>query len=268
MAMSFDKFLQRISLPSLPKEPLERLQMLHRAMVLNVPFENIAILEGCAISLDPMDIYAKVVGRGRGGYCFELNGLFAWALETLGYSVERLLGRVWVKDVPSPLLTHMALRVMVGNQPYLCDVGFGGGTLREPLPWCLEQSVVQGPDTFRLTTIDNGETMLARFAPDGWRDQYSLLPCAVRPQDSIPANHYTSTHPNSIFCRIPMAAINRADGRIALRERTLRIVGANGERERQLQTFSELHQVLEEYFGLGDVEAEALQRRIQGIFTG
>lgn len=266
--MNLETFLRRLNLHVLPDDPLERLRTLHRAMVLNVPFENIAILEGCAISLEPPDIYAKVVERGRGGYCFELNGLFAWALETLGYSVDRLLGRVWVKDLPNPLLTHMALRVMVGDQPYLCDVGFGGGTLREPLPWRLEQPVVQGPDTFRLTTIDNGETMLGRLAPDGWRDQYSMLPCAVRPQDYILANQYTSTHPDSIFGRIPMAAINRGDGRVALRERTLRIVGANGERERQLLTFSELHQVLEEYFGLGDVEAEALQRRIQGIFTG
>ncbi|QEM69989.1 arylamine N-acetyltransferase [Geobacter sp. FeAm09] len=265
--MAFDRFLQRIGLTSLPAAPLERLRELHRAMVLRVPFENLAILEGCAISLEPADILAKVVERGRGGYCFELNSLFAWALETLGYSVERLLGRVWVNGAPAPLPTHMAIRVTVAGTTYLCDAGFGGGTLREPLPWRLEQPFAQGSDTFRLTAAANGETMLARLSDNGWRDLYSLLPCTVRSQDYIPANHYTSTHPDSIFTQLPMAALNREDGRVTLRGRTLRIVEGTGEREVPLQTITGLVQALEDYFGLAGLDVAALEARLQGVFA-
>jgi N-hydroxyarylamine O-acetyltransferase len=184
--MNLPLFLKRIGLQSLPDAPLERLLTLHRAMPRTVPFENMAILEGKKISLEPAAIYAKVVEQGRGGYCFELNALLAAALESLGYRVERLIGRVWANGAPAPPLTHMTLRVTVAGRAFLCDVGFGGGTLRDPLPWDIGKTVLQSPDCFRLEETDNGETMLVRLAGDSWKNVYSLLPCTMRAQISRP----------------------------------------------------------------------------------
>ncbi|NJD92302.1 MAG: arylamine N-acetyltransferase [Geobacter sp.] len=264
--MQIDPFLKRIGVQSLPDSALEGLQTLHRAMTRTVPFENIAILEGKTISLAPDALYAKVVEQGRGGYCFELNSLFAGVLEYLGYAVERRIGRVWANGAPAPPLTHMTLRVTVAGQAYLCDVGFGGGGLREPLPWEIGAVGHQLPDSFRLDGTDNGETMLSRLTGEGWKSLYSLLPCSMRPQDYLPANHYTSTHPDSFFTQAPVAALNTADGRITLRGRVMRRVGANGESERELLNQEELFQVLTEDFGLSNLNEAALGHRLSGLF--
>jgi N-hydroxyarylamine O-acetyltransferase len=264
--MNIDPFLTRIGVQSLPESPLTRLQVLHRAMTQTVPFENLAVLEGQKISLDPKAVFTKVVERGRGGYCFELNTLLAEVLDLLGYKVERLLGRVWANGAASPPLTHMTLKVTVENQSYLCDVGFGGGTLREPLPWDTREIVNQSPDSFRLEETDNAETMLSRLTGDSWKNLYSLLPCVVRVQDYIPANHYTSTHPDSYFTQEPVAALTTEDGRITLRGRIVRCAGANGEDERQLATFEELIQVLARDFGLVNLDVKTLKSRLSGLF--
>jgi len=264
--MNLDFFLTRIGLSSLPEAPLARLAALHRAMTHTVPFENLAILEGKRICLEPEAVWDKVVEKGRGGYCFELNALFARVLEGLDYRVERLIGRVWTTGIPTPPLTHMTLKVTAGGRPYLCDVGFGGGTLREPLPWEMDAVANQAPDAFRLAATDNGETMLARLTADGWQDQYSLLPCTLRPQDYLPANHYTSTHPASYFTRTPVAALSTEDGRITLRGRTFRRVGAQGAAERELADCRELLRVLDEEFGLRGLDAQAVECRLAGVF--
>lgn len=264
--MDIQAFLRRIGLHSLPEAPLQRLKMLHRAMTQTVPFENIAILEGKAISLEPKDIFTKVVEQKRGGYCFELNSLLAHVLEALGYSVERLIGRVWASGVPAPPLTHMTIRVTLDDRRYLCDVGFGGGTLREPMPWELATDVVQLQDRFRLEMTDNGETMLSRQLEGGWKSLYSLLPCTVLRQDYIPANHYTSTHPDSYFTQSPAAALLTEDGRITLRGRLLRRVNAVGETERELTSLRELLKVLTEDFGLWNLDEDTLSRRLFRLF--
>lgn len=264
--MDLDLFLHRIGLQSLPDSPMKRLQALHRAMTKTVPFENVAVLEGKCISLEPGDIFTKVVEQGRGGYCFELNGLLAHLLEEFGYKVERLLGRVWANGAPAPSLTHMTLRVFVEDRPYLCDVGFGGGTLREPLPWSPGEAAVQGPDSFRLDAADNGETMLSRLADGEWKNLYSLLPCPVRPQDYIPGNHYTSTHPNSYFTQSLVAALTTDSGRKTLRDRLFRTVGADGETERELTTFDAVVQVLDQEFGLKSLDLASLKSRLSHLF--
>ncbi|ABK99519.1 arylamine N-acetyltransferase family protein [Pelobacter propionicus] len=264
--MNIESFLIRIGVQSLPESPLNRLQALHRAMTQTVPFENLAVLEGQKISLDPETLFTKIVERGRGGYCFELNTMLAEVLDFMGYKVERLLGRVWANGAASPPLTHMTLKVTVENQSYLCDVGFGGGTLREPLPWNTGAIVNQSSDSFRLDKTDNAETMLSRLTGDSWKNLYSLLPCVVRVQDYIPANHYTSTHPDSYFTQGPVAALTTEDGRITLRGRIFRSVGANREEERELATFDELIQVLSRDFGLDNLDVKNLKSRLSGLF--
>ena len=79
--------------------------------------------------------YEKIVERRRGGWCFELNGLFAWLLEQLGYRVTLLGSRVDGERGAGWELAHLLLRVDL-DRPYLVDVGFGEGSL-EPVP--LEQ---------------------------------------------------------------------------------------------------------------------------------
>lgn len=264
--MDIERFLKRIGITSLPDSPHSRLREIHRAMTQSVPFENLAILEGHQIDLAPTALFSKIVEQGRGGYCFELNALLAEVYESLGYKVERLLGRVWSSGASSPPLTHMALRVMVDHQYYLCDAGFGGGTLRDPLPWNFHAVANQAPDSYRLEETGNQEVMLSRLTGSTWKNLYSFLPCPVRPQDFIPANHYTSTHPDSFFTQAPVAALTTGEGRITLRGRLFRRVEGTGEYERELATFEEFINVLHVDFGLTGLNGALLERRLSWLW--
>jgi N-hydroxyarylamine O-acetyltransferase len=108
--------------------------------------------------------------------------------------------------------------------------------------------------------------MLSRLSGLEWKNQYSLLPCPVQPQDFVPANHYTSTHPNSHFTQAPVAALTTDDGRITLRGSIFRKVGADGETEREITTFDELVQVLAQEFGLENLDAASLRNRLSQLF--
>lgn len=261
-----DSFLLRVGIDSLPEDPWARLLALHRAIPLTVPYENLEILEGRTISLDPAALHHKVVQRRRGGYCYELNGLFAEVLEALGFRVERLLARVWTNGHPAPPLTHMVLRVTVGQEAFLCDVGFGVGTLREPVPWRLDEVVRQDPDCVRLIAAECGETMLQGWVADRWKDLYSIIGWPLRPQDFLPANHYSSTHPDSFFTQAPMAALNTPGGRVTLRGRTFRRVTPEGTSELELDSFDELMEVVSTEFGLAGLDTDALRQRLAPLF--
>lgn len=45
-----------------------------------VPFENLDVQAGKIVSLVPEEIVEKIIDRNRGGYCYEVNGIFAMAL--------------------------------------------------------------------------------------------------------------------------------------------------------------------------------------------
>ncbi|MBP9636444.1 MAG: arylamine N-acetyltransferase [Nitrospira sp.] len=128
-----DAYLARIKYegPLIPS--LETLQGLHRAHVMTVPFENLDIHLGRSISLAPADLFRKIVVERRGGYCFELNGLFALLLEALGIAVTRLAARVCSGAEGVRPRSHQLLMVKMGTSVWIVDVGFGGQGLLEPL---------------------------------------------------------------------------------------------------------------------------------------
>jgi N-hydroxyarylamine O-acetyltransferase len=78
------KYLDRIKYKgdlSVSPEVLNNLQKLH---LLNIAFENLDIHIGNKIELK--NTYKKIVNRGRGGFCYELNGLLPFAQEYRIYS--------------------------------------------------------------------------------------------------------------------------------------------------------------------------------------
>lgn len=119
-------YLTRIGYEGSVNPSVETLRLLHRAHVLTVPFENLDIHLGRSISLDPSALFRKIVLSRRGGYCFELNGLFALLLEQLGFSVTRLAARVLYGGEGVRPRSHQLLLVQIGESRWIADVGFGG----------------------------------------------------------------------------------------------------------------------------------------------
>ena len=130
--MDPNAYLKRINYSGSLAPTAESLRALHLAHLANVPFENLDIHLGNPIHIDQAGFYAKIVNRGRGGFCYELNGLFAWLLQALGFEVTFLSARVGDgKGGFSPEFDHLTLHVTCPADPasaavpWLADVGFG-----------------------------------------------------------------------------------------------------------------------------------------------
>ncbi len=209
-------YLRRIGLDVAPPATAEGLAAVHRAHAGAIPFENLDILLGRGISLDLPSLEAKLVAARRGGYCFEQNTLFAAALTALGFPIAFLGARVRLGGRTDGPRTHMLLSVAASGRNWLCDVGFGGGGPLEPLPLEPAGEVAQGEWRFRVVA-DGRERVLQNAGPSGWRDLYGFTLEPQLPFDYAVANYYTSTHPNSMFTKIPVVQKTSRSGALALR---------------------------------------------------
>jgi N-hydroxyarylamine O-acetyltransferase len=128
--MDLQAYLDRIGFEGTPRRDLDTLTAVHRGHVLNIPFENIDVLLGRTVDFDLERIFDKIVNRGRGGWCYEMNGLLGWALEMIGYEVTRLAGGVGRSINGEAAVGNHLLLLVDGT--WLADVGFGNG-LYEPV---------------------------------------------------------------------------------------------------------------------------------------
>ncbi len=214
--MRLDAYLERIGVG-----PRASLAEIHRGHVTSIVFENLDSHRGIPVSLDLGDLQRKLVVQRRGGYCFEHNLLLSAALTALGLEVEPMLARVRLgrpPGVPRPR-THLVLRVHDGDRTWLADVGFGNGTLLEPIPFGPGAEHEQSGWRFRVVQ-DGPEHVVQTATADGWADVYGFVPEAVPVIDIETSNWFTCTHPRSPFVTGLSVAVNRPDGtRIALSDR-------------------------------------------------
>lgn len=231
---------------------LETLHALQARHVASIPFEAIDVLLGRGVDLAPEAVEHKLVNAGRGGYCFEHNGLFKRVLIALGFHVEGLAARVrWMEsgDGPAQPRSHMALRVTIDGRPWLVDVGFGAAVPTAPLRLDHHAPQALRHDTFRLQPVDD-ELLLQIWRNDDWRPVYQLGTQVQLDVDYKMANWYTATHPDSHFRRNLMLARTTPQARYALHNNQLSIRRPHGANERHGLTADELEQHLKTTFGL------------------
>ncbi len=122
-----------------------------------VPFENLDVFAGRPVDITVTSSFDKVVARGRGGWCFELNGLFAGLLESLGFTVKRLGAAVLLAG-PNDRIDHLMIEVVL-DQAYLVDVGFGSGAPIAPLPLQQRNVVRDRAGEFEVIASPAGSTL-------------------------------------------------------------------------------------------------------------
>ena len=132
--MDIEKYLIRFGASSFKEVSLHNLEQLQNLHLQHIPFENLDVIRKVPIYLNLKTIYNKIVQNNRGGYCYELNGLFHALLVELGYDAQLVSATVlratgdWAKpDTHAAILVHL-------EEPYLIDVGFGAATHRLPVP--------------------------------------------------------------------------------------------------------------------------------------
>jgi N-hydroxyarylamine O-acetyltransferase len=247
--VDLDAYLARIGQEAARQPTLKVFEALHLGHATHIPFENLDILLGRPIRLDLEGLQAKLVAGRRGGYCFEQNTLFAAMLQRVGFEVTLLAARVRLGATRIAPRTHMLLRLEIDETAYLADVGFGGECLLKPLPLLAGCEFRQYDRVYRLME-DAGVWVLQVRHGTSWEDLYAFT---LEPQyavDYLVANHFTETHPSSIFRKQVFVQMTRPEASYRLFDRKLSIRLGEEVNSREIGDDEELLRVLAEPFGL------------------
>ena len=230
--MDIPAYLERIGYQGSVSPSAETLRNLQLAHLFTVPFENLNIHYQQPIVLDDESLFDKIVRRRRGGFCYELNGLFAGLLRDLGFEVEMLSARVANGAGEfGPDFDHMTLMVKLERR-WLVDVGFGD-SFREPL--LIDEPGEQSQNERAYKIVAGGERLVLwqREQESSWKPQYSFTLQPFSYSDYAAMCHYHQTSPQSHFTRGRICTRATPDGRITLADLRL-ITSDQGMRREQL----------------------------------
>ncbi len=252
MALNAAPYLARIDYrgPFIPT--VEALSGLHAAHMYAVPFENLDIVpRHRPILLDHDSLWQKIVEQRRGGFCYELNGMFAWLLRQAGFSVTYLNGRVFsARGTLGIDFDHLVLFVTVPGESrcWIADVGFGDSFV-EPLV-LQEGEQPQGLRSYRLQGTGNGYVMWQKSYAGKWERQYffDLRPRRF-PLDYESGCSYHQRSPDSSFTHSSVISRATPRGRITLQQDRM-IITEDSKRAEQTVTPAEWPTVLKEQFGI------------------
>jgi len=259
--LDVDAYLARIGLDpdTVETADMETLERLQRAHVTAVPFENLAIVgdpygdrDGEDVVLSTPQLYEKIVERGCGGYCFELNGLFHWLLAELGYDVDRIAARVTSDGTARPPANHHT-NVVGLDRRYVVDVGMGTPQMRRPVPLDGTPRIDAVGFEWRIAESDRpDETYRSEYrgpVDDEWATRYVFSDVPRELSYFEATNDFLQYAPESPFTGDPVVTIATEAGHRTLSADTLSELADGTERERAVAPV-EWHAVLAYQFGL------------------
>jgi N-hydroxyarylamine O-acetyltransferase len=253
-------YLRRIEYdgPRQPSAPC--LRALHRQHLLTVPFENLDVPLRNPIHLDPAQLYDKIVVRRRGGFCYELNGLFCELLTAMGFEVQMLSARVRGGDGGfGPEFDHMLLKVEL-EEPWLADVGFGDSFIH---PIAFRSGGADEVNGRRYSVVPAGdEWQLLREDEKGQVPQYRFHDVPRRLSDYAGMCHFHQTSPESHFTQSWPCSRATPEGRITLANMRLIVTRGSNREERLLTSEAEVRGCLREQFGIELPESADLAKLI------
>lgn len=243
-----DDYLRYIGIDKAREPDLEFLRELHAKHLLKVPFENLDIRFGVPIRIDEGAFIDKILQRRRGGFCYELNGAFAWLLEQLGFKVSRLSARVKrFTGGFGPEFDHLTLRVHLDDD-HLADVGFGTSSLY-PVPFS-GSPVENTIKPYRIQRKDDGDYTYQSFEDGQWKDEYLFSLTDHRLEAFAGMCSYHQESPESPFVRgVLMCTKAVPAGRIWIRGDKFIETTAAGETEREID-IPERDRLLQEHFAI------------------
>jgi N-hydroxyarylamine O-acetyltransferase len=261
-----DRYLGRIGLSptDIDGTDFRALETLQRAHVRNVPFENLAITgdpsgtgRDAGVTLGIEGLYRKIVERERGGFCYELNGLFGWLLEALGFETERIAARVLDEaGNASPPANHHANVVTLDGR-YLVDVGVAIPTVRRPLPLDGRVREDEVGVAWRVVESDRPDAdYCTQFREPGedWQNRYVFRDRTVDLGFFRATCEFLATAPESPFTGDPFVTIATGSGHLKLERDRLTVREGGREREEPIDP-REWNAVLEREFGIPRGEA-------------
>lgn len=225
--MNVGQYLARIGAEPDHLEPNEEvLRFLQRRHLMKVPFENLDIHWKRPIVLDVEKFYEKIVLSRRGGFCYELNGLFNELLKSLGFQTRLVSARVFNGTGHGPEYDHAAIIVTIGDDEYLADVGFGDFST-EPLRYSLGVDQQDPAGVFVIRKFDDEYLEVAKRDGDGWKSEYIFKDAPRELSEFAEMCDFQQYSPDSHFTKGKICSILTDTGRTTLTDRKF-IVTANG----------------------------------------
>jgi len=248
--MDIQAYLNRIQYRGSLEPNLQNLSALQKTHMQTVPFENLSVYYKQPIVLNEKALYNKIVEKNRGGFCYELNGLFAWLLRGLGYKVELLAAGVATgKGGFGPEFDHMTLLVHL-EEDYLVDVGFGD-SFQEPLRVNIRGEQRQDGVSYQLSAEGEALILSKQNIMDenpNLQPQYRFMLNPHQMKEYEGMCHYHQTSPDTPFTQKRICSRATENGRYSLSDLKL-IVTENGKKqEKVLASEDEFEAVLKDYF--------------------
>jgi N-hydroxyarylamine O-acetyltransferase len=243
------RYLERIGITGEIKADYNSLRLIQERHMLSIPFENLNIVNELPVHLNASALFDKIVTRSRGGYCYELNGLLALVLRSLGYSVTLLSGQVLRDDGTSgPEFDHMVLLVHL-HEDYIVDVGFGD-SVRSPLPLS-GKVVVDVSGSYRIIREQDSDVhFFQKRHSDEWMSEFQFTQKPRQMGDFSDMNLYQQTSPDSHFTKNLIISIATPNGRVSIsRDSFIETVGTDKKR-RTILSDDERNDLLKRHFGI------------------
>ncbi len=257
-ALDLDGYLDRVRWRGNTPSTHATVASLLQAHIAHIPFENIDVLLGRPVRLDLEGLRAKLVKARRGGYCFEHATLFAAVLEAIGFQPVRHAARVIVMQPrPEAPRSHMFLGVLVEGARYIVDPGFGPFASRWPVPLDGTGVPVESP-THRVAREADHWVLHATRDRAEFPAWVSTLE-AEQPIDFEVANHFTATHPGSLFVNRIIASAVTPDGRVNVMNRDVTWLRSGAVATTRLADRTALRALFAEHFGFDLPEVERLR---------
>jgi len=248
-AIAINPYLRRIK-EKREKPSIGYLKRLHRAHLINIPFENLDIHYRNKITLDFKGIYRKIVNRRRGGFCYELNGLFYHLLYHLGFDSYLISARVKQEQGFSKDYDHMAVFVLLEGKPWLVDVGFGDSFI---YPKRIEVNKVQMDyvDYWRVVSGSNEDLILQQSDDySTFRSKYLFTLDEKQPIQFMGRCEFHQTSGASHFTQQKLLTRLTKTGRVTLTEKKLKISRLGNTTEQEITNEDEFLSKLRQHFGI------------------
>lgn len=244
--MEVKQYLQRIH-ATLEEPTVQYLSTLQHLHMTQVPFENLDVIRNVPIYLNLERIYKKIIKNNRGGYCYEVNGLFHWLLKNIGFNVHFVAATVMRPNGEfAKKNTHVAI-IATLDQPYLVDVGFGNSQLQ---PVTLDGRIYEDVSgIYKVEQVSEDFYDLKRKDNSTWRTLYRFTLQAREFVDFHEGVVFNQVSNHSTFTHTDLVTIATDTGRITLQDHTLTTT-TNGNKTEVLLSPVEKERVLEDTFGI------------------
>jgi N-hydroxyarylamine O-acetyltransferase len=247
--MDINVYLDRINVKHSKECTLDYLTKLQKQHLLIIPYENFDIMDRKRIDLNISNFYEKIIVSKRGGFCYELSGIFDELLKKLGYKTHLISGNVklgedrWVGEN-----CHVASIVCIDGQEYIADVGYGDGS---QIPVSLSGELV--PDVtgvYRIIPVnDNLYDLQRKQADESWGTLYRFSRQKKSLKDFEEMSTKIQTAEDSLFRQRRIAIIATKNGRIVLSNNTLKFT-ENGILTTRNFEEKDYYNILSKYFNL------------------